>query len=102
MQARAPLAADSEVKGETYGSSGEGGGAAPMCGAAEQNLTLRKLPILHHGGFVHLAFSEPGRNRDTHSRHPWAELAPENTPGLPQPSGCSAVAATQPSKSREP
>lgn len=59
------------------------------CRATEQTLTFCKLPILHHGGFVHLVLSEPGRNRDTHSHHPWAELAPESIPGLPQPSGCS-------------
>lgn len=79
MQGRASLAADLEVKGETYGSSGEGGGAAPVCGAAEQNLTLCKFPILHHGGFVHLAFSEPGRKRDTHSCH---QRTPQGSPSL--------------------
>lgn len=88
-QGRAPLAADSEVRGETHGSSGDGDGAASVRGATEQTLTLRKLPVLHHGGFVHLALSEPGRNTDAHSHHPWAEWAPESVPGLTQPSGCS-------------
>lgn len=44
-----------------------------------KNLTLRKLPILHHGGFVHLAFSEPGRKRDTHSCH---QRTPQGSPSL--------------------
>lgn len=32
------------------------------CRATKQTLTLCKLPVLHHRGFVHLALSEPGRN----------------------------------------
>lgn len=36
-----------------------------MHGAPEQTLTLRKLPILYHRSFIHLALSETGRNTDT-------------------------------------
>lgn len=36
-------------------------------------LTLCKLPILYHRGFIHLVLPEPGRNRQSHLL--WAELA---------------------------
>lgn len=72
-------------------------GASPA--PTPQALTVRKLPVLHHGGVVHLALSEPGGNTDTQSHC----LRPARTDSLPPASlspAATAARRTRPQQAR--
>lgn len=71
----------------TAGQGAGNHGASPA--PTPQALTVCELPVLHHGGVVHLALSEPGGNTDTQSHR----LRPARTHSLPPASLSPAATA---------